>query len=254
MTTRRVALLLLAVPAVALAALGTVVTPPAALISLLVLAPGLAALTGYALAGGRGDHDVSGVPPGPVAAHRRGVRSGLVWAGGAAAAVPVVAGLVVLAGPATGPLLLLAGFAALPWVWARLRRRRERRALEHREHPPAAPVEANPAPGPRPLVRVLASLSTPALCAEWQRSFGVLTGATDQAGRDDVAELRRRYLDELERRDPTALGRWLAADARPAGTNPARHLSPEDPHPGCRDRNGHPAPGTDHDTGTGHAA
>lgn len=227
MDLRHLAVILLGVPVVGLAAMGVLLTPPAALIPLLVLAPGLAGATVYALVTAPGSRGTPENRSRSGSAHRRGVRAGLAGATGTATAVLMVAGLVVVAGPATAPLLLLAGFAAVPWGWARLRAHVDRHTLERRGSG-HGPVEPNPAPGPRRLVTVLDSLSTPALCAEWQRSLQVLTDATDQATRLEVTELRRCYLDELERRDPDALARWLAADPHPAGTNPARHLSPID--------------------------
>lgn len=54
------------------------------------------------------------------------VRADLAAAGGAAAAVLVVAGLAVAGGSATGPVLLLALSAATPWVWCRRQARRLR--------------------------------------------------------------------------------------------------------------------------------
>ena len=79
--------------------------------------------------------------------------------------------------------------------------------------------------GPRPLVSVLPSLTTPALCREWLRSLVVLRAVVGPAALDDVSRLRRRYLDELERRDPAGFARWLDADTGAAGHSPEPYLS-----------------------------
>lgn len=254
MAGRRLMMVLLAAPAFGLGALAVAVVPLRALVLLLLLVPALVGMTAYVTFTGRAEQHTSQRPSGAGPAHQRGVRTGLAAAGGAAVAVLVVAGLVVAAGPATGPVLLLTLFAATPWVWRRVQQWRRGRWSEHDASQPVR-VEPNPAPGPRPLVRVLASLSTPALCAEWQRSLHMLTDATDPTARDGIAELRRRYLDELERRDPAAVARWLAADPRPAGTNPARYLSAADrARERRRSPQGRTGDGDDHSMGPDHAA
>jgi len=71
---------------------------------------------------------------------------------------------------------------------------------------------------------------TAALCARWQHSYHTLHRAPDLATRDMLARARGCYLDELERRDPGGVARWLASETRPASTGPHRHLS-ADPAP-----------------------
>lgn len=65
------------------------------------------------------------------------------------------------------------------------------------------------------------SLSTEQLCWAWRRSFVLLgrCATGDELAR--LADLRRDFLDELQRRDPAVFARWLPT-ARAAG-NPARY-------------------------------
>ncbi len=149
---------------------------------------------------------------------------------GAALGVAVVAPVLVGLSPVAGPGVLVVCAGAAWWGWRGLGVTPG--AWSHRTRLVAdAPVEPNIDLGPRPLVRALGSLSTRALCREWQRSFVVLRAATDGATGREVAALRRRYLDELEHRDPEGVARWLAADPRPAAGDPGPHLTPEEEPP-----------------------
>jgi len=156
---------------------------------------------------------------------RRVVQVGSAAAVAVAVATLTVAGMVAVLGAATGPLLLLIAAVLAPWGWSRLRPHADRYWTGRVAVGSGCLVEPNVSTGPRPLVSVLASLSTAALCREWQRSYLALRAAPDQATRDAIIELRRRYLDELHRRDPAGLTRWLAADSRPAASSPHRHLT-----------------------------
>lgn len=66
-------------------------------------------------------------------------------------------------------------------------------------------------------------MSTHELCLAWRRSYVVLmTCAGTSADRTPVVELRRCYLDELERRDPSGFARWVTT-AR-AASDPGRFI------------------------------
>lgn len=220
MVVRHVGLAVVAVVGTGFAGAGVMLVPqsvPGAMVL-----GSLAGTAGFALVVGQAETPPDGLQtPRP---RRRPARIGLIAAGAVTAAVLTLTGMVAVLGAATAPVLLLGVAAAAPWAWTRLAPR-----LLPRPDPRSVgrcPVEPSPAAGRWPLVTVLETLSTPALCRQWQRSYLVLTAATDPATREQVVALRRRYLDELDRRDPAAVTRWLAADLRPAGTNPVRHLSP----------------------------
>lgn len=71
-----------------------------------------------------------------------------------------------------------------------------------------------------PPVRILSSRS---LGEEWLRTTAVLDAAPDPLTREAVAARRAAVLDELERRDPEGVARWLA-DGTARGGNPAEFL------------------------------
>ena len=92
------------------------------------------------------------------------------------------------------------------------------------------PVEAEPvtsAPLPRDS---LSDLEDEALCQAWRRSFRLLESTTHVEERASLAELRGKYLDELDRRHPDGVSRWLASGARAAG-NPLPYLADSDGSP-----------------------
>ncbi|WP_406047476.1 hypothetical protein [Kribbella sp. NBC_00889] len=62
------------------------------------------------------------------------------------------------------------------------------------------------------------------LCLAWRRSFKQLQSSTGRELRLGVADVRRAYLDELERRQPEAFAAWLASGPRAAG-DPARFFT-----------------------------
>lgn len=70
----------------------------------------------------------------------------------------------------------------------------------------------------------VAGLSTEDLGLAWRASFCALKHAQTAAAVMRIAEQRRRYLDELELRDPEGIRRWLESDAD-AGSDPTRNLS-----------------------------
>lgn len=59
------------------------------------------------------------------------------------------------------------------------------------------------------------ALSDRELCHLWRASYWQLQEATSAERRGRVVSLRQAYLDEMERRNPAALGRWLASNPRP---------------------------------------
>lgn len=195
---------------------------PQMLIPAAVLA-GLAGVVAYV---------VTGPTTAPTAAQRATTRT-LCWrVGGALGLVTLaVSGMAVLLGDATGPLLLFAALAVTAWSWSRvrpalawIRTRRGGGVAPAREQGPVVTA-------PRHHEAALSTFGTAALCATWQRTYHHLADVTDAAARDALLDLRRRCLDEFERRDPVGTARWLASEPRPAGTSPLRHLHPDRPLP-----------------------
>lgn len=66
-------------------------------------------------------------------------------------------------------------------------------------------------------------LTTRQLCVAWEMSGALLTRTAPGAERAQIVALRRRYLDELERRDPDGFRRWLDAGSAWAD-EPGRYL------------------------------
>ena len=69
----------------------------------------------------------------------------------------------------------------------------------------------------------LVDLDDSALCLAWRQSFVSLTATRDTRSALELTELREHYLDELTRRHPAEVSRWLASGAR-AASNPMRFL------------------------------
>lgn len=136
-------------------------------------------------------------------------------------------GLVALLGLgyALGPAGLAIGMLVATAGWPVLR---PARTAAPRDRSPAEP---QPAPGPAleivpaapfPDRSALRNLGTPELCWAWRASYVCLSRYPWPSQVTWLADLRRECLDELERRDPVAFGRWLAT-ARAAG-DPARYF------------------------------
>ena len=63
------------------------------------------------------------------------------------------------------------------------------------------------------------------LCWAWRRSFARLVHATELEAVALLAEQRRGYLDELERRHPARFATWISSGARAAG-DPTPYFRP----------------------------
>ncbi|MCD2197326.1 hypothetical protein LQ327_28530 [Actinomycetospora endophytica] len=104
-------------------------------------------------------------------------------------------------------------------------------------HAAAAQLPAPPpseAPARRPVEVVsewshravsLESLPTASLCREWKLSFLALRATSDALGRARVVDDRRRYLDELARRDPAGFQRWITDDPYPVAGHPENFIA-----------------------------
>jgi hypothetical protein len=175
-----------AAPAVFLALVSSVVLHGATLLAVAVLAVLAAA-----------------VAAGSLEEHR--VARAWITAGATVAVVMVVTGIGVLAGARVAVLACGLGVVAAgaAWLWRGLRGRTagaddRAAALSAGRQDPAAPVSG---------------LSTAALAREWRRTTTALVSGLDQAARQRVVRRRGDVLDELERREPRAFDRWLAAAA-----------------------------------------
>jgi len=71
------------------------------------------------------------------------------------------------------------------------------------------------------VARSLSELTDEELCLAWRRSFKNLQSSVDSERRIVMADVRRAYLDELERRHPAEFAAWMASGPRAAG-DPAR--------------------------------
>jgi len=69
------------------------------------------------------------------------------------------------------------------------------------------------------------------LCLEWRRSYLALQSSGSVTAQLLVVQQRQRYLDELERRNPSGLSVWLSSGAR-AGSDPSRYIV-QDSGGGC---------------------
>lgn len=69
----------------------------------------------------------------------------------------------------------------------------------------------------------IAGLDDETLCQAWRRSFVHLATCRIPTRRLEIVHLRQVYLDELARRHPAAVRRWLASGAR-AASNPMRFV------------------------------
>lgn len=166
-----------------------------------------------------------------------------VWTGIVGGAVALAAfGMVFLLGPA-GLLVVLTAVVSSPSVVRRLRHvcgaddRRLRAvgppAPSHRVEPDldVATTEATTLPSADADTPAPESMSDAALCKAWRRSYVLLQRSGSLTARLLVVQQRQRYLDELERRNPSGLSGWLSSGARAAG-DPSRFIVDDaDPSP-----------------------
>ncbi|MEP6815337.1 MAG: hypothetical protein ABI873_07295 [Marmoricola sp.] len=152
---------------------------------------------------------------------RTGTRSLLIAAG----VVGVIAATAVAPGPAVA--LVLIAVVTSPWTRQRLS---GRSAADTTSVPVAearrwAGEELPSEPAWQlPVIQSFArELSNAELCHEWRRSFLALGGARSSLEFMRVVVLRQLYLDEMDRRSPSALNAWLSSGARAAG-GPDRYL------------------------------
>ncbi|MDT7743409.1 MAG: hypothetical protein QOE59_2487 [Actinomycetota bacterium] len=156
------------------------------------------------------------------------------WRLGAVVALVALAvsGTAVLLGDATGPVLLFAALVVIARSWSRVRPAAAwiRARTVARSAPAATATDRRPtATTPPQHGATLSTCGTAALRATWQRSYHHLREVADEAELDALLDLRRRCLDEFERRDPAGTARWLATEPRPAGTGPYRREGPTTP-------------------------
>lgn len=146
---------------------------------------------------------------------------------GAAVVVTALLGLVLLLGAVAVSLALLLD-AGSPTVlsWCRRQQGRPSQLLPH-----PMPIAA---PQPQQLpghdrhsadASALTDMSTEQLCWVWRRSYTALQDSHSWVASLTLAQDRRRYLDEMERRAPVAFRRWLEGGAR-AGSDPSSYLAP----------------------------
>lgn len=164
--------------------------------------------------------------PGPPPAAPEPRALGRAAASGAAVALALI-GLLSLMGPAALLLAALVGAVLAVTSPAAVRCIVRWRLLVAREQ------ETAPEPsGGRGIERLgmgvdrqsPRELTTEQLCRAWRTSFVLLDRTDDSEARTLLSTVRRRYLDELERRDPDGFERWMAAGAR-AASDPTRYIS-----------------------------
>jgi hypothetical protein len=154
-----------------LAALGLISTGTAIVVPAGVAA-GIGAVVGWAVAGERTPKWVA-----------------LAAAAACGASVLTIAGLAVIAGPAT--------FVAAPAVVAPLLLTRRKTTGSRFTQAPAS------------VPSTLANLSNAQLAREWHTSYTALAAARDPRSLERICALRRCQLDEIERRTPGGLQRWV---------------------------------------------
>lgn len=173
---------------------------------------------------------------------------GLLAGAAATTVVMAVLGLCVLCGTASLALLTTIVLAAVVPVWRgwgrhRLARpvihvvvpheppsRTQRSRLENHgewsSHVPMIGRDTVPGVVADEIATALAQMTIDQLCRAWRRSWlSMLDRDHDPDEWDQLASVRRGYLDELERRDPHGVARWLGSGAR-AGGDPAKFLTP----------------------------
>jgi hypothetical protein len=155
-----------------LAALGLITTGVAVVVPA-AIATGVGAVVGWALA------------------QERSARVALGLGSACGAGVLAIAGLAILTGPAT---IVAAPAVVAPLLWTR-------RKCRLPDAEPAAAKEGSS----------LATLSNAQLAREWHASYLALGMARDPGSLELICALRRRQLDEIERRAPSGFHRWISS-------------------------------------------
>ncbi len=128
-------------------------------------------------------------------------------------------------------LLAAASPGALEWYRSTGRQPLRHQARQRRPEPqPSAPytnlasedAEHRGATGAEE--RAARTMTVDELCRAWRSSYPRLQKSLSAERRARCVEARRQYLDEMERRDPVAFGRWLQDGAR-AASDPSKYLS-----------------------------
>lgn len=149
------------------------------------------------------------------------VRTCVTKSGWAAAGVVTVAVVGTIAPVLMWPLLLMAVVTS-PWAVGFCLGR----AAGGRERPEEGTGAETAGDKPFPtsmLTSWVQDLSDRELCMAWRAGFDALQSGPSAAGRAQIVALRQVYLDEIERRNPSALTAWLASEPRAAGS-PDRYL------------------------------
>ena len=129
--------------------------------------------------------------------------------------------------PSAGTVVLLAA-SSPPAVWLlrRLHRHGPAGAGARRIERGVRDEAPTPMPSMRP--RDVASMSTADIGASWRRTARELPRTREPHRRAQLAELRRLYLDELERRDHAGFRSWLNAGPH-AAHDPTGYIDPGAP-------------------------
>lgn len=149
---------------------------------------------------------------------RLAVRNGVI----AAAATIAVLGLIAGFG-GWGLLICLLFAATSPPATERFWRWWEQQRLERREQQ-IPPEERRVSDHPR---RRCSEMTTSELVHAWRASFTSLQRAQTTTAKNEIVDRRQQYLDELERRDPDGIRRWLDSGAR-AASDPSRFIHEDD--------------------------
>ena len=163
---------------------------------------------------GAGDRPVLPEPP-------RWMRSPVLAPAVAFAVVPVVVGTGGLFGPPAAATVT-AAVACGTAVAMLVPRRPGTVPADDLVVPPPRSAPREPLP-PLPPAEVTTDLTDGQLCWAWRRSYAHVAAVRTADELARAVDLRRGYLEEMERRCPAGFARWLASGARAAG-DPAPYL------------------------------
>lgn len=140
---------------------------------------------------------------------------------GAVVAITVIGLISILGGFGLLVALLFAASSPAAVGWLSAWRMRTRPDPQEARIPTEECVPQGPSSTP------VAEMSTPELVLAWRASFNSLLRAQTTASMGHIVARRQQYLDELERRDPMGLRRWLESGAR-AASDPTKYLHGDD--------------------------